>query len=33
MKTIHLPFISSPKDYEIEVNNGLAIIVAKKSDK
>ncbi len=33
MKTFHLPFISSPKDYELEVKNGLAIIVAKKSDK
>ena len=33
MKSVHLPFISSPKDYEMEVKNGLAIIVAKKSDK
>ncbi len=33
MKTFHLPFLSSPKDYELEVKNGLAIIVAKKSDK
>ncbi|NVM37916.1 MAG: hypothetical protein HWN81_20150 [Candidatus Lokiarchaeota archaeon] len=33
MKSVHLPFISSLKDYEIEVKNGLAIIVAKKSDK
>ena len=33
MKTFHLPFISSLKDYELEVKNGLAIIVAKKSDK
>ena len=33
MKTFQLPFISSPKDYELEVKNGLAIIVAKKSDK
>lgn len=33
IKTVHLPFTSSLRDYEIEVKNGLAIIVAKKSDK
>ncbi len=33
MKTVHLPFTSSLRDYEIEVKNGLAIIIAKKSDK
>ncbi|MFX1365222.1 MAG: Hsp20/alpha crystallin family protein [Promethearchaeota archaeon] len=33
MKTVKLPFISSLKDYDIEVKNGLAIIIAKESDK
>ena len=33
MKKVHLPFRSSPNDIEMEVKNGLAIIVAKKSDK
>jgi len=32
-KSVHLPFISSPKDCEIEVKNGLAIIIVKKSDR
>ena len=33
MKTVQLPFISSQRDYEIDVKNGLAIILAKKSEK
>lgn len=32
-KKIHLPFVSSTQDYEIDVKNGLAIISVKKSDR
>ncbi len=32
MKNIHLPFASSPNDIKMEVNNGLAIIIAKKME-
>lgn len=31
-KNIHLPFASSPNDIEMEVKNGLAIIIAKKME-
>jgi len=33
MKNVHLPFASSPKGIEMEVKNGLAIIIAKKMDR
>lgn len=32
-KSIYLPFTSSIENYEIEVKNGLAVILVKKSDK
>jgi len=33
IKNVYLPFASSTKDYDMEVKNGLAIILVKKSDK
>jgi len=33
VKNVYLPFRSSNKNYELEVNNGLAIITVKKSER